>query len=59
MKDYEFGNEEMASVAEPPADYGFRVRKMSREELDRDYITLDELDRRLSETIRRHFHPKA
>ena len=59
MKDYELGNVEMASVAEPPAEYGFRVRKMSREELEKDYITLEESDRRISEKIYRHFHPDA
>ena len=59
MKDYELENVEMASVAEPPAEYGFRVRKMSREELEKDYITLEESDRRISEKIYRHFHPDA
>ncbi|MBR1550089.1 MAG: hypothetical protein IJ634_05565 [Bacteroidales bacterium] len=57
MKDYEYGDENMSSAAEPPAEYGFRVRKMTREELERDYITLEESDRRLSELIHRHYHP--
>jgi len=47
----------MASVAEPTAEYDFRIRKMTREELEHDYITLEESDRRISEKIYRHFHP--
>jgi len=58
MKEHEHNTEPSAfSAAEPPAGYGFSVRKMSREELERDYITLEELDRRLSATIHSHFHP--
>ena len=58
MKEYETNQESASlSIAEPRAEFGFTPRKISRKELERDYITLDELDRRLSATIHRHFHP--
>lgn len=60
MEDYSFDDEKpMTGAAEPSAEYGMKVRRMSREELERDYITLEELDRRLSATIHQHFHPEA
>lgn len=60
MEDYSFDDERpMTGAAEPSAEYGMKVRRMSREELERDYITLEELDRRLSATIHQHFHPEA
>lgn len=60
MEDYSFDDEKpMTGAAEPSAEYSMKVRRMSREELERDYITLEELDRRLSATIHQHFHPEA
>lgn len=60
MEDYSFDDEKpMTGAAEPSAEYGMKVRRMSREELERDYITLEESDRRLSATIHQHFHPEA
>lgn len=60
MEDYSFDDEKpMTGAAEPSAKYGMKVRRMSREELERDYITLEESDRRISELIYKHFHPEA
>lgn len=60
MEDYSFDDEKpMTGAAEPSAEYGMKVRRMSREELERDYITLEESDRRINELIYKHFHPEA
>ena len=37
MEDYSFDDEKpMTGAAEPSAEYGMKVRRMSREELERD-----------------------
>ncbi len=62
---YTFDEEENNTmcVAEPPAAFGavptisaLRKRVVTREEIA-DCITLDELDRHLTELIHSHYHP--